>query len=169
MGQRHYLQYILSYLCVTTDGSGTLLVFYHTCVSHQMGQRLYLYSLIPVFHARWIRDATCNVFCHTCVLQQMGQRHYLQCTGISQGSVVSTLLASIYLSHLEATHLSVLSDELLIRMMDDYLFLTPDRTRAQHFLEVMMEGNDNGAICTAKNFGAKHGMMCLHLVVPRRK
>ena len=131
-----------------------------------MGRKHYLYSVIPVFHTRWVRDTTCNVFCHTCVLHQMGQRHYLQSTGISQGSVVSTLLASIYLSHLEATHLSLLSDELLIRMMDDYLFLTPDRTRAQHFLEVMMEGDDNGAICTAKNFGAKHGIMCLHLVIP---
>ena len=61
--------------------------------------------------------------------------------------MVSTLLVSIYLAHLEATHLPVLSDELLIRMMDDYLFLTPHRPRAQHFLEVMKKGDDKCIMC----------------------
>ena len=91
----------------------------------------------------WSEALPAITLCHSCMSHQIGQRHYLQCTGVSQGSVVSTLLASIYLAHLEAAHLSVLSDELLIRMMDDYLFLTPDRTRAQHFLKAAMEGDDN--------------------------
>ncbi|XP_070211530.1 uncharacterized protein [Littorina saxatilis] len=82
---------------------------------------------------------------------KVGQRHYLQGQGISQGSVVSTLLANLYLSHLEATHLTVLSDELLIRWMDDYLFVTPDRSHAQHFVETMAKGfPDYNCFCNAE-------------------
>ncbi|XP_076439410.1 telomerase reverse transcriptase-like [Babylonia areolata] len=71
---------------------------------------------------------------------KIGGRHYLQTTGISQGSVMSTLLASIYLAHLENAHLSVSGDELLIRRMDDYLLLTPHRAHAERFVHTMGNG-----------------------------
>ncbi|KAL8560388.1 hypothetical protein ACOMHN_006119 [Nucella lapillus] len=71
---------------------------------------------------------------------QIGQRHYLQRRGISQGSVMSTLLASIYLAYLDKTHLGAQDDELLIRRMDDYLFLTPHKPRAEQFVHTMLNG-----------------------------
>jgi telomerase reverse transcriptase len=56
----------------------------------------------------------------------MRGEYFVQKEGISQGSILSTLLASIYLADLEATYrLTHLSDELLVRRMDDYLFVTP--------------------------------------------
>lgn len=72
---------------------------------------------------------------------QIGKQYYIQQGGISQGSVVSTMLANLYLAHLEAVHLfPAADDELSVRMVDDCLFITPNKARAERFLSLMIEG-----------------------------
>nr|QNC69517.1 telomerase reverse transriptase (TERT) [Pomacea diffusa] len=72
---------------------------------------------------------------------KIGKQYYIQQGGISQGSVVSTMLANLYLAHLEAVHLfPAADDELSVRMVDDCLFITPNKARAERFLSVMIEG-----------------------------
>ncbi|XP_025094251.1 telomerase reverse transcriptase-like isoform X4 [Pomacea canaliculata] len=72
---------------------------------------------------------------------KIGKQYYIQQGGISQGSVVSTMLANLYLAHLEAVHLfPAADDELSVRMVDDCLFITPNKARAERFLSLMIEG-----------------------------
>lgn len=63
--------------------------------------------------------------------------------GIPQGSVLSSLLCSFFYGHLEKTTLrSVLETEnnVLLRLIDDYLYITTEESSARSFLEVMSKG-----------------------------
>nr|XP_022325546.1 telomerase reverse transcriptase-like isoform X1 [Crassostrea virginica] len=72
---------------------------------------------------------------------KIGRQYFKQITGISQGSVLSTLLCNIYYGQMEKTFMPPLEDELVIRMVDDALFVTPSRERAELFLCKSIEGN----------------------------
>ncbi|XP_069689925.1 telomerase reverse transcriptase-like [Periplaneta americana] len=71
-----------------------------------------------------------------------GKRTYILKTGIPQGGRLSCVLCNLYYSHMDKTHLSeFISDEnLLLRAVDDYLFITPDLTTANRFFERMKAG-----------------------------
>lgn len=78
-----------------------------------------------------------------------GERSYLQREGIAQGSILSALLCSLYYGHLEATHLAALplhgtdsarGEGLLLRFIDDFLYLTPHRECAVEFTRRMYQG-----------------------------
>lgn len=63
--------------------------------------------------------------------------------GIAQGSVLSTLLCGYYYSQMERTHLSKISedpDSLLLRWVDDFLFISPRKSLADKFMNVMHAG-----------------------------
>ena len=63
--------------------------------------------------------------------------------GIAQGSVLSTMLCGYYYSQMERTHLSEISedpDSLLLRWVDDFLVITPQKSLADKFLNVMHAG-----------------------------
>ena len=67
--------------------------------------------------------------------------YYCQTRGISQGSVVSTMLNNCYFGHLEKHRLPApQSDELLMRHTDDFLFVTPYLDRANAFLDELVPG-----------------------------
>lgn len=67
--------------------------------------------------------------------------YYLQTRGISQGSVLSTLLNNFYYGDLEKRHLvAPQHDELLMRHTDDFLFVTPYLDRATLFLDSLLPG-----------------------------
>ena len=54
--------------------------------------------------------------------------------------MLSTLLCSLYYSAMEKELLEVQEGELLLRIVDDYLYITPFRTKAESFLSAMMNG-----------------------------
>ncbi|XP_062590314.1 telomerase reverse transcriptase-like [Saccostrea cucullata] len=92
---------------------------------------------------------------------KIGRQYFRQTTGISQGSVLSTLLCNMYYGHMERTFLPPQEEELLMRMVDDSLFVTPSRQRAEMFLCKMIQGNSeyNFSINTDKilvNFAYDH-------------
>ncbi|KAJ3068284.1 hypothetical protein HDU98_008580 [Podochytrium sp. JEL0797] len=78
--------------------------------------------------------------CHNLV--KMGKKFYEQITGIPQGSVLSSLLCSFFLSHMERHKLRhlVTRNDLLLRLVDDFLFVTPDREKAVAFVRLLHEG-----------------------------
>ncbi|CAH1795109.1 unnamed protein product [Owenia fusiformis] len=79
----------------------------------------------------------CHLSCNTL---QIGRQYYNQQCGISQGSIISTLLCNIYYAHMEQSHLSVGPGELLLRQVDDFLYVTPELSKAQQFLDSMTKG-----------------------------
>ncbi|THH09180.1 hypothetical protein EW146_g8757 [Bondarzewia mesenterica] len=74
---------------------------------------------------------------------QIGQDYYRQIVGIPQGSVLSALLCSFFYGDLEREHLQFTHDQgsVLLRLIDDYLFITTDISKAKHFLDVMSQGH----------------------------
>ena len=73
---------------------------------------------------------------------QAGGHYYLQKQGICQGSVVSTLLCLFYYGVMERQYLpSVLEgEEILMRQVDDFLYVTPYIDRARTFAEILLKG-----------------------------
>ena len=54
--------------------------------------------------------------------------------------MISTILCNYYYGAMECDHLTVLKDELLMRQVDDFLFVTPYKDNAKLFLEKMLTG-----------------------------
>ena len=74
----------------------------------------------------------------------MGKTFYRQKVGIPQGSVVSTVLCNMFYAGLRrwiqlADHLQD-ADGLLLRLIDDFLFITMNRDHAKQFLQLMNDG-----------------------------
>lgn len=76
-------------------------------------------------------------------LVKIGKKYYRQKDGIPQGSVISSMLCSYFYADLERTHLQFLQAEddcLLLRLIDDFLLITLDRSKAARFVMVMQSG-----------------------------
>lgn len=77
-------------------------------------------------------------------LIRVGKTVYKQDVGIPQGSVLSTLLCNIVYSHLEKEIFrdinGPLAPHLLVRFVDDFLFISPSRSIAERFLTRMAQG-----------------------------
>eukprot|EP00055_Hartaetosiga_balthica_P011405 m.51768 g.51768 ORF g.51768 m.51768 type:complete len:1290 (-) comp7579_c0_seq1:125-3994(-) len=74
---------------------------------------------------------------------QMGNKCFKQKTGIAQGSSLSTMLCNLFYGHMEKHHLSfILKDKgsLMVRMVDDFLLVTPHLHIASKFLLKMQQG-----------------------------
>jgi telomerase reverse transcriptase len=89
-------------------------------------------------------------------LIQSEGRYYLQKQGIPQGSILSSLLCSVYFGCLEKTYLSEYLEtsvdqttgkakdaSILLRWVDDFLYITTDRMKAVRFFERMHAGFDD--------------------------
>ncbi|QRW13350.1 telomerase reverse transcriptase [Ceratobasidium sp. AG-Ba] len=74
---------------------------------------------------------------------KIGSDLYRQVVGIPQGSILSTLLCAIFYGNLEQTELKFTQDHenVLLRFVDDYLFITTSVKVARHFLQVMHKGH----------------------------
>ncbi|KAM7069953.1 telomerase reverse transcriptase isoform 2-T2 [Acridotheres tristis] len=71
---------------------------------------------------------------HNSILK-IRNRYYLQCCGIPQGSILSTLLCSLFYGDMENKLLSgIKQDGVLIRLIDDFLLLTPHIMKARTFI-----------------------------------
>jgi telomerase reverse transcriptase len=75
-------------------------------------------------------------------LIKMGRDVYRQRSGISQGSIPSSLLCNIFYAELERTVLgySQPTESLLMRLTDEFLLITTDSGQATRFLQVMLRG-----------------------------
>ncbi|KAI3641946.1 hypothetical protein MIR68_000056 [Amoeboaphelidium protococcarum] len=74
---------------------------------------------------------------------QFEDEYYVQEEGIPQGSIVSSLLCSLLYSHLALDELFTFtrrSDSLLIKFIDDFLYLTFDKALAQGYLSRIQIG-----------------------------
>ncbi|XP_066299073.1 telomerase reverse transcriptase-like [Branchiostoma lanceolatum] len=72
---------------------------------------------------------------------QIGGIYYLQITGISQGSRLSTLLCNYFYADMERRYLQGMDkDGLLLRLVDDFLLVTPHLDQATAFLHTMLDG-----------------------------
>jgi len=73
----------------------------------------------------------------------MGKQFYRQKVGIPQGSVVSTILCNIFYADLEKKKLPFLidSDGILLRLIDDFLYISMNLDHAKTFLQFMDDGN----------------------------
>jgi telomerase reverse transcriptase len=73
-----------------------------------------------------------------------GKRFFLQTSGIPQGSVLSSFLCNFYYAKMETEILGSLLEDAsectLIRLTDDFIFITTDRNQAETFLEKMKRG-----------------------------
>uniref|UniRef100_A0A803WGX2 Telomerase reverse transcriptase n=1 Tax=Ficedula albicollis TaxID=59894 RepID=A0A803WGX2_FICAL len=77
---------------------------------------------------------------HNSILK-IRNRYYVQCCGIPQGSILSTLLCSLFYGDMENKFLSgIKQDGVLIRLIDDFLLLTPHLMKARTFLRTLTSG-----------------------------
>jgi telomerase reverse transcriptase len=75
-------------------------------------------------------------------LVKMGNKYFRQRNGIPQGSVLSSLLCNFFYAEFEREVLGFLrrEDALLLRLIDDFLLITPDAGLAVRFAQVMIPG-----------------------------
>ncbi|CAG7919919.1 unnamed protein product [Penicillium olsonii] len=75
-------------------------------------------------------------------LVQMGKKFFRQRNGIPQGSVLSSLLCNFFYAELERKELGFIDprDSLLLRLVDDFLLITPKADVAMQFVETMLHG-----------------------------
>ena len=76
-------------------------------------------------------------------LIRVGKGIYRQTNGIPQGSVVSTILCGLYYGQFEISHLEELSKKrrnLMLRYIDDFLFVTPHLNDAVQFMTLLHQG-----------------------------
>ena len=75
---------------------------------------------------------------------KIGKKFFRQKQGIPQGSVLSSLLCNMFYAEFEKECLNYLnkSDSLLLRLIDDFLLITTNRSHASRFLHIMHEGNE---------------------------
>uniref|UniRef100_A0A3Q3RT35 Telomerase reverse transcriptase n=1 Tax=Mastacembelus armatus TaxID=205130 RepID=A0A3Q3RT35_9TELE len=73
---------------------------------------------------------------------QFGKKTYRQYRGIPQGSVVSSLLCCLCYGHMENVLLKDITENkgCFMRLVDDFLLITPDLHKAQTFLKVLLTG-----------------------------
>ncbi|XP_067413510.1 telomerase reverse transcriptase isoform X2 [Emydura macquarii macquarii] len=77
---------------------------------------------------------------HNSILE-IEDRYYLQCRGIPQGSILSALLCSLCYGDMEnKLFCGIQRDGVLIRLIDDFLLITPHLTQAKHFLRTLATG-----------------------------
>ncbi len=73
---------------------------------------------------------------------KIGKKFFRQKAGIPQGSVLSSLLCNYFYAQLEKECLGFLegSQSILLRLIDDFLLITTNKTHAKRFLQVMHDG-----------------------------
>ncbi|XP_035147706.3 telomerase reverse transcriptase isoform X2 [Callithrix jacchus] len=72
---------------------------------------------------------------------RIGGKSYVQCQGIPQGSILSTLLCSLFYGDMEnKLFAGIRQDGLLLRLVDDFLLVTPHLSHAKAFLRTLVQG-----------------------------
>ena len=73
---------------------------------------------------------------------KIGTKHFRQKEGIPQGSILSSLLCTLFYTEFQKTHLDFLEAQssLLLRLIDDFLLITTDQDHAKRFVQIMANG-----------------------------
>uniref|UniRef100_A0A665T7W5 Telomerase reverse transcriptase n=1 Tax=Echeneis naucrates TaxID=173247 RepID=A0A665T7W5_ECHNA len=73
---------------------------------------------------------------------KFGKKTYCQCRGIPQGSVVSSLLCCLCYGHMENVLFKDIKEKkgCLMRLVDDFLLISPDLHEAESFLKILLAG-----------------------------
>ncbi|KAJ3394931.1 hypothetical protein HDU92_006396 [Lobulomyces angularis] len=105
-------------------------------------------------------------------LVKIGQKLYHQCTGIPQGSILSSLLCSLYYGNMESAEKISLSfnkeKDLFIRLVDDFLLITADLEKAKAFLTHLSKGIDRyGCIINSEKSLVNFDIKINNKFVPR--
>jgi telomerase reverse transcriptase len=91
-----------------------------------------------------------HIFEHTI---KIGRKYYRQKVGIPQGSILSTILCSLYYGHIEKEKLDSITNNpssMLIRYIDDFLFVSTEKNRVKQFVNIMHQGlEDVGVVISA--------------------
>nr|ACL80757.1 telomerase reverse transcriptase [Strongylocentrotus purpuratus] len=100
-----------------------------------------------------------------------GRKYYWRQDGISQGSILSSLLCSFFYAHLERCYLSDIDQEgLMMRLIDDFLLITPHHDKAQRFLQLLLSGvKQYGCSANPSKTLANFDFMYDGQLVPRSK
>ncbi|CAG2222219.1 EST2 [Mytilus edulis] len=83
-----------------------------------------------------LKQLHCHIF-HNII--KIGKTYYKQTKGISQGSVISTLLCNMYYGEMER-QFPICEGEVMMRIVDDALFVTPSKERAFNYYHKMING-----------------------------
>lgn len=83
---------------------------------------------------------------------KIGQKYFYQNQGIPQGSILSSMLCNFFYGQFEMECLGFLGGPecLLLRLIDDFLLITTDRTKAVQFLKTMQTGNETYGIAVRR-------------------
>lgn len=75
-------------------------------------------------------------------LVRIGKKYFRQKDGIPQGSVLSSVLCNYFYADLEKRHLEFLASDdcLLLRLIDDFLLITLDMSKAERFTRILLKG-----------------------------
>ncbi|XP_051825766.1 telomerase reverse transcriptase [Antechinus flavipes] len=105
-----------------------------------------LQNAIVVEQSCSLNETSINLFTfflhliHNSILK-IKNKYYVQCQGIPQGSILSTLLCSLCYGNMENKLFpGIQQDGLLIRLIDDFLLVTPHLTQAKTFLRTLAKG-----------------------------
>ncbi|KAM6899371.1 telomerase reverse transcriptase [Xenentodon cancila] len=120
--------------------------------TNMKGFLMSLQKIGKVHHAILVEQQFCSDLRGTEALQfftqmltggvvQYGRKTYRRCRGIPQGSVVSSLLCCLCYGHMENALFKHIGDKAcLMRLVDDFLLITPDQHEAQTFLKILLNG-----------------------------
>ena len=76
---------------------------------------------------------------------EIGNKLYQQTVGIPQGSILSVMMCSLFYSDMEKQNLMpYISDgnSIMLRFLDDFLFITTKKEKAARFLRLMFKGHE---------------------------
>ncbi|XP_005517415.1 PREDICTED: telomerase reverse transcriptase [Pseudopodoces humilis] len=112
----------------------------------QLQENVSLQNAIVVEQSLTFHETSSSLFnfflqmIHNSILK-IRNRFYLQCCGIPQGSILSSLLCSLFYGDMENRLLSgIQKDGVLIRLIDDFLLLTPHLMKARTFVRTLATG-----------------------------
>ncbi|XP_048364572.1 telomerase reverse transcriptase isoform X2 [Sphaerodactylus townsendi] len=150
---------IQRYAVITRTRNGQIKKYYRRHVStsqdyirdmrwfvHHLQQSTSLRNAVIVEQSVSLKERCSNLFeffrqlIYTSILK-IKNRYYVQSCGIPQGSILSTLLCNLFYGDMENNLLhGVQEDGVLMRLTDDFLFVTPHLGEAKTFLRTLAEG-----------------------------
>ena len=79
---------------------------------------------------------------------KIGKKFFRQKQGIPQGSVLSSILCNFFYAEFERECLEFIDegDNVLLRLIDDFLFISTNKRHATKFLDIMHAGNESYGI-----------------------
>lgn len=116
----------------------------NTSLANRKKNTIFVDKVVPSFHQREKLLSLLEDHVERNIIK-IGKKFFRQKKGIPQGSVLSSLLCSLFYADLEHEMLGFLNREesLLLRLIDDFLLITTNQKHAKRFLRIMHNGVDS--------------------------